>query len=162
MTADSPKSETALGILRVMEQIMAGLPPGAAKLSVERTTSRVIARIEPSNPAAAHITVHVESGVPMIDVTLGQGGFFEVSAEHTRFSDLEEPLDEVRALCLAAINGKYKEKVRLKGDEVVSSHGIVQIGSREEPVHWRQLFTNPLRRSMRRAFSYEPYEDGLD
>jgi hypothetical protein len=144
-------------IVELVEGIVSTLPPGTAVISVERSTTEVAARVEPANPAAAPITVHAEVDVPVIDVVLGKGGFFEVSTNRARYSDLEEPLDEVRALCLAAIRGDYKETVRFKGAEVVSSTAVVLIGSREEPLHWRQLFTNPLKRTRRCKFDYEPY-----
>jgi len=157
LTGESPRADLELQVLDVVERIVASLPPGTADLAVEETGPSMTARIEPSNPGAAEVAVHVESGVPVIDVILGKGGFFEVSTERSRFSDLEEPLDEVRALCLAAVRGNYRETIRLKGDEVVSSRGIVTIGSREEPVRWKQLFTNPFRRSVHRVLRYEPY-----
>jgi hypothetical protein len=140
-----------------MERIMASLLPDSAVMSVEQSSSEVVVRIEPTNSAAAPITVHAEVDVPVIDVVLGKGGFFEVSTTQRRYSDLDEPLDEVRALCLAAVRGDYEETIRLKGSEVVSSRAVVRLGSRDEPIRWRRLFTNPFTRATTARFDYAAY-----
>jgi hypothetical protein len=66
-------------------------------------------------------------------------------------------LDEVRAICLAAIRGDVSETAWFKGSEIVGGAGKVKIGTSEVGDTWRQLFTNPLRRSRKKSFNYEPY-----
>jgi hypothetical protein len=75
--------------------------------------------------------------------------------EGRRYSELGF-LDEVRALCLAAINGRLVETVRFQGAKVVGARAKTTIGSVEVGDSWRKVFTNPFRRSTQETFSYEP------
>lgn len=120
-------------------------------------TAETTAQLTPKRAKGAPVLVHLEEGVPLIDVTLGRGGFFEVPTTRGRYTDLSA-LDEVRALSLAAVRGRYRETVWVKRDEVVRSHGVAQIGSREVPVRWAQLISNPFRRARRLELTYEPYD----
>lgn len=88
---------------------------------------------------------------------MGRGAVYEVPPEGRRYSDLSQ-LDEVRALCLAAIRGEFRETVWFKGEDVVAGRGWATIGSEEVGDLWRQLFTNPLRLRRKRSFAYSPYE----
>ena len=73
------------------------------------------------------------------------GGVFEVPASGRRYSDLDQ-FDEVRALCLAAVDGRYRETVWMIGDEVVRARGVVTIGSAQVPALWAHLRWNLLKR----------------
>jgi hypothetical protein len=88
-------------------------------------------------------------------VSLGRGSVFEVPREGHRYTDLD-CLDEIRALCVAAIRGELRETVVFKGDEVVGADTRLKVGSTEIGDSWRQL-TNPFRRPVKRSFEYEPY-----
>ncbi|MFL5952692.1 MAG: hypothetical protein ACJ76I_01095 [Gaiellaceae bacterium] len=157
-----PASEGLIeDVTTVVEAAVTGLAQDPCTFERSETNSggrrEVIFKLTPSNPRAAQITVHVEDGVGLVDVMLGQGGFFEVRARRgTRFAASD--MDEVRALICAAIRGRYKETIWLKGDEVVQSRASATVGTGTLPLRWKQLFTNPLRRSVRRDIDYEPYE----
>ena len=74
-----------------------------------------------------------------------------------RYSDLDQS-DEVRALCLAAVDGRYRETVWMIGDEVVRARGVVTIGSAQVPALWAHLRWNLLKRPKRHEFDYGRYE----
>lgn len=93
---------------------------------------------------------------PSIFVSLGRGAVFELGPEGRDYSDLMQ-LDELRALCLAAIRGDFRETVWFKGDEVIGGRGWAKVGSEEVGHRWRQVFTNPFRRTRKRLYAYEPY-----
>lgn len=157
-------SERTASPSEVLVQLVAGLAdslaPGVAEFTVKPGPGQreVVASLTPRKASAASVVVHVDDEQPVVDVILGRGGFYEVPPTGRRYSDLGQ-LDEVRALCLAAIRGQYEETVWFCGDDVVRSHGVAVIGSRQAPVHWAQLFFNPFRRMRRRHFEYEPYEN---
>jgi hypothetical protein len=67
-------------------------------------------------------------------------------------------LDELRALCLAAVRGEFRETVWFKGEDVVGGRGWAKVGSREVGHLWRQASTNPLRRTRKQLCGYDPYE----
>jgi hypothetical protein len=92
-----------------------------------------------------------------IYLSLGRGAVYELAPEGQRYTDLAQ-LDEFRAICLAAVRGEFTETVWLKGDEVIGARGRAKIGSGEVGDYWRQVFTNPLRRTRKRDYSYDPYE----
>lgn len=143
----------------VVTAVTRTLPPGVAELTVDRNEERegrrTILVVTPANPSAARIHVEVEEQLDVVAVSLGRGAIFEVPAEGHRYTDLD-CLDEVRALCVAAIRGELRETVLFKGDEVVGADATIKIGSIETGDSWRQ-FTNPLRRPVKRSFDYEPY-----
>jgi hypothetical protein len=135
------------------------LPEGAAEFQVdpnaETTSRRTIFMLNPSNPSAARVHIDVEEHSDVVAVSLGRGAAFEVPREGHRYTDLDF-LDEIRALCVAAIRGEFRETVLYKGDEIVGADARVMIGSTETGDSWRCL-TNPFRRPVKRAFEYEPY-----
>jgi hypothetical protein len=88
-------------------------------------------------------------------VSLGLGAVFEVPRGGHRYTDLNF-LDEIRALCVAAIRGEFRETVLFKGDQVVGADAKIRVGSIETGDSRRRL-TNPLRRPVRRSYGYEPY-----
>jgi hypothetical protein len=144
---------------QVLTSLARSLPAGAAALEVdqaaETTSRRTIFLLIPSNPSAARVHVDVEEHSDVVAVTLGRGAVFEVPREGHRYTDLDF-LDEIRALCVAAISGELRETVLFKGDEVVGADAKVKVGSIETGDSWRKL-TNPLRRPVRRSYEYEPY-----
>lgn len=151
-------------VIGLVEHVVASAGPEHSELIVTDLRpdgTEVLVRVSPKRPSGASILVHVDEHVPVIDVTLGRGGFYEVPLERGRYTDLTA-LDEVRALCLAAVKGRYRETVWLKGDDVIRSSGVAHIGSREAPVRWAQLSTNPFRRAMRLDLAYEPYDPDDD
>jgi hypothetical protein len=141
-------------IVRLLEQ----LPDGAAALSVENDISprgkSLI--LTPSNPSAASIHVDVSDDSDVVTLTIGRGAVFEVPLEGHRYSRLPY-LDEIRAICLAAIHGEIEETVWFKGRDIIGGTGSAKIGSTKVGDSWRKLFTNPLRRATKRSFVYEPY-----
>jgi hypothetical protein len=139
-------------------RIVRSLPEGVATLSVGAgdTARRKDLILIPSNPAAARIHVQVDEDLDVVGLTVGRGAVFEVPLEGHRYTDLPY-LDEIRAICLAAIRGDVEETVWFKGGDVVGGAARARIGSREIGDSWRQLFTNPLRRSTKKSFVYEPY-----
>lgn len=146
-----------------IEEILTGLvrslPDGAAELEIDRTAEttsrRTIFLIRPSKPSAARIHVDVEEHSDIVAITLGRGAVFEVPLEGHRYTDLDF-LDEIRALCVAAIRGDFRETVLFKNDRIVGANARVGVGSVETGDSWRRL-TNPFRRPVRRSYEYEAY-----
>jgi hypothetical protein len=141
-----------------MARLERSLPAGVAELLTEvgRTARSKSLILIPSNAAAARIHVYVEEDSDVVGVTIGHSAVFEVPLEGHRYSDLPY-LDEIRAICLAAIRGDVEETVWFKGGEVIGGTARARIGSREVGDSWRRLFTNPLRHRTKSTFLYEPY-----
>ena len=144
---------------QVLTNLARSLPEGAAEFVIDQTaetpTRRTIFLLIPSKPSAARVHVDVEEHSDVVAVSLGRGAVFEVPREGHRYTDLDF-LDEIRALCVAAVKGKLRETVLFKGDKVVGADAKLRVGTVETGDSWRQL-TNPLRRPVRRAYEYEPY-----
>lgn len=150
-----PELSRAVAVVRGVAET---LPAGCASFAVHGDLEReVIVSLTPVDPQAAGVVVHAEAGLPDVDVLLGRGGVFEVPATGRRYSDLDQ-LDEVRALCLAAVEGRYRETVWMIGDEVVRARGVVTIGSARVPALWAHLRLNLLKRPKRYEFDYGRYE----
>ncbi len=145
-------------VVSVVQDVARTLPDGCASLTLHGDLeNEVIVGLQPRDGGAAPVVVHAEAGLAIIDVGLGLGGFFEVPRAGRRYSDLDQ-LDEVRALLLAAVEGRYRETVWLLDEEAVRSNGVVTIGTTDVPVVWAQFRLNPFRRPVRREFDYAPYE----
>jgi hypothetical protein len=147
-------------LVELLECLANSLPAGVADFTVKLGPSQheVTAALTPQKTTAASVVAHVDDEQPVIDVILGRGGFYEVPPNGRRYSDLAQ-LDEVRALCLAAIRGQYRETVWLRGDNVVRSRGVAEIGSAEAPINWAQVSFSLFRRARCRRFDYDPYDD---
>lgn len=164
MSSAPADDSLASDVCRLLEVLATTVAAGNADVTVETSNAPlrkdIIAYLLPRNPRAARVTVHVEEGVPLVDVMLGRGGMFEVPTSHARYTDLD-PLDEVRALCVAAINGEYRETIWTDRGDVVRSHGTVRVGSAVIPVRWRMLgLRRPFRKLVRADIEYEPYDVG--
>jgi hypothetical protein len=142
-----------------MQRIVEALPAGVARLSIPSSSPTNLTLIlTPTNAAAAPIHVDVDDEAGVVTLTIGHAAVFEVPREGFRYSELEF-LDEIRAICLAAIRGDVTETAVFKGDKVIGGSAKAKIGTVEVGDSWRQVFTNPFRRVRRASFSYQPYYD---
>jgi hypothetical protein len=151
-------ASTAGAVQALIERLLDSLPTGAAELAVEHdegSGARYVT-LTPSNRAAAPIHVDVSNDSDVVTLTIGRGAIFEVPLNGHRYSGLPY-LEEVRAICLAAIRGEVEETVWLKGDSIVGGSARAKIGSTTVGDSWKKLFTNPLRRATKKSFSYRPY-----
>lgn len=155
-----PGSDTMVRVVESeMERLLGALPAGVARLSVLRSSPKSQALVlTPTNDAAAPVHVDVDEESQVVTLTIGHAAVFEVPCGGHRYSDLEF-VDEIRAICLAAVRGEVTETAWFKGDKVVGGSGKAKIGTAEVGDSWRQIFTNPLRRARRASFTYEPYSD---
>jgi hypothetical protein len=148
---------TTKAVEREVARLMDLIPDGVATLSVEGTGSDgEYLILTPSNPRAASIHIDVNDHSDVVTLTIGRGAVFEVPLEGKRYSDLPY-LEEIRAICLAAIRGDITETVWFKGGEVIGGAGKAKIGSSEVGDSWRRLFTNPFRKSTKKKFIYDAY-----
>jgi hypothetical protein len=158
-TSGFSMSELGRSVEEVLTRLVETLPEGVARL--ERVPADGLGPegstfvVTPTRSSAAHIRAHVDE--TDIYLSLGRGAVYELVPEGRRYSDLTQ-LDELRALCLAAVRGEFTETVWLKGDDVVGARGRAKVGSDEVGDLWRQVFTNPLRRTRKRFCTYDPYE----
>lgn len=158
---DAHLHSTGDAVESMMRGLVSSLPDEVAEFSVQSNPSlgrggRMLV-LTPSNPSAARIHVDVSDESSFVSVSLGRGAVFEVPLEGNRYSSLDF-LDEIRALCMAAIRGHLVETVRFKGSEVVGARATAQIGKAEVGDSWRKVFTNPFRRSHTKTFTYPPYD----
>jgi hypothetical protein len=150
--------ELARSVGEALERLVDALPDGTAKLADapaalgERTSSFTVTRTRGS---AARI--HVDVVPPNIYPSLGRGAVYELGPQGRDSTDLTQ-LDELRALCLAAIRGDFTETVWMKGDDAVGGRGRARVGSGEVGHFWRQAFTNPFRRTTKHMYPYDPYD----
>jgi len=153
-----PLKSLASAVEKVIGQIVQSLPAGVATLEVKRDSSGNTAGfvLAPNRPSAARIHIDVDEQARIAFLAIGRGAVYEVPSDGHRYSDLSQ-LDELRALCLAAVRGEFRETVTFKGDEVVGGRGYARVASEEVGDLWRRVFTNPLRFSKKRSFEYEPY-----
>jgi hypothetical protein len=86
--------------------------------------------LTPIQPSAALIHIDVDEDSETIYLSMGRGAVYEVPPEGRGYSDLSQ-LDEVRALCLAAIRSEFRETVWFKGKDVVGGRGWATVGSEE-------------------------------
>lgn len=140
----------------VLNRIVETLPPGTATLTSSESERQTTFTLSPANADAAEIEVIVARDLPAVGITIGRGAVYEVPVEGHRYTDLDFG-EEIRAICLAAVDGGVRETVWYKGSDVVGGRGYAHIGSREVGDHWRKLLSNPLRRAVKVSFSYEPY-----
>jgi hypothetical protein len=152
-------SDLARSVEEILTRLVETLPKNTASLeAIPAETSDngwSTFTVTPTRSSAARIQVAVDA--PDIYLSLGRGAVYELVPEGRRYSDLTQ-LDELRALCLAAVRGEFDETVWLKGDDVVGARGRAKIGSGEVGDLWRQVFTNPLRRTRKRVYAYDPYD----
>jgi hypothetical protein len=152
-------SELARSVEEVLTRLVETLSEGIATLewgpadALGPEWSTVL--VTPPRSSAARIHAHVDE--TDIHLSLGRGAVYELVPDGRRYSDLTQ-LDELRALCLAAVRGEFSETVWLKGDDVVGARGRARIASGEVGDLWRQVFTNPLRRTRKRVYAYDPYD----
>ena len=155
-----PLESLTSSVEKMIRQIAQSLPERVATLEVKRDSSCNAPfgfALTPNRPSAARIYIDVDEQARIAFLAIGRGAVYEVPSDGHRYSDLSQ-LDELRALCLAAVRGEFRETVSFKGDEVVGGRGYAVVGSQEVGDLWRRAFTNPLRLSKKRSFEYEPYD----
>jgi hypothetical protein len=162
MSEWSPKPVESLAdsLEKLIGQIAQSLPANVATLDVKDDTAvsesgSVV--LSPKRPSAARIHIDVDEEARIVFLSLGLGAVYEVTSGGHCYSDLSQ-LDEVRALCLAAVRGEFRETVWFKGDKVVAARGYARVGSAEVGDLWRRVFTNPLRSRRKCLYEYEPYD----
>ncbi len=157
MMTNAPR-DTAIDEL---EHLCKELADTRADLSLVRdrhkTGSDLLAIFTPHNPKAARIEVRLalDSGV---DLLLGEGTPFEVpfsGGYHTRNSWL----DEVRAFCIAVMNGDFQEKLTIvRGKLRGSDHQLLLPDGKKIVEHWRGTgIIAPWANKEVRLVQYEPY-----
>jgi hypothetical protein len=144
----------------VVDELVASLPDRTVEVEEGAQRSylgELALTLRPSNERAAPITVHVRDGVPVVDLVLGEGGFFEIRTDQG--DEPREIRQRILRLAAAAIEGNYSETVWKKRGDVVRSHGTAIVGGNPVRVSWRQLFSSPLQRARRTDLDYAPYTE---
>lgn len=144
-------------VSRLLQKLVGGLPQGTAVTTSRTFVETTEIEIRPANPHAARILAIIPKDEQR-DLTLlvGEGTFFEVPPEGGRYTRYPL-LDEIKTICEAVIARGCQEKVRLKeGDGVVWGKGTVDLPP-PVTVRWRQILSNPLRRTKTEQHQYEPY-----
>ena len=135
-----PLESLASSVEKMIRQIAQPLPEGVATLEVKRGSScnpPVGFALTPNRPSAARIHIDVDEQARIAFLAIGRGAVYEIPSDGRRYSDLSQ-LDELRALCLAAVRGEFRETVSLKGHEVVgvdvSSVKVEIINNGQSPI----------------------------
>jgi hypothetical protein len=157
----SDSSELVTLAREIIDDLVRALPDQSFRIEEsypERVaTDELAMTLRPANEQAASITIHVMEGVPVVDLVLGEGGFYEVRMDQG--IEQREVKQRILRLAAAAIEGNYSETLWKKGDDVVRSRGTAIVGGNPVAVSWRQLFTNPFQRTRRSDRHYAPYTD---
>lgn len=139
----------------VFEDLLRTLPEGCASVRAEEGEGATTVLLQPSNPDAAPIAAIVPGGGGGVTLVIGRGSFFEIPREGRRYTHL--PLiEEVRAICTAAVRQGLEETVEFRGPELLKGTGTIRLA---EPVtvRWRRAFFNPFRARTRERVKYQPY-----
>lgn len=172
-------NETAMeslreGFLQLFRKLAADFGSGRASIAEETFSTSDEIELCPLNPRAARILVivpkdeapaltHVTGkrsifGIPRGTVTLviGKGTIFEIPKEGGRYTEHHSVIEEAEAICRAVLAGRFEERVKIKGDDVVFSRGTVDL---PPPVtaRWGRIFRNPFRRASVCDLHYEAY-----
>jgi len=160
--------------LQLFRKLADDFVSGRASVGEVTFADRDHVELRPSNPRAAPILVIVPKDeapvvtlvtrkrsifkIPRDGVTLviGKGTIFEIPKEGGRYTEHHSVVEEAGAICRAVLTGRFEERVKIKGDDVVSSKGTVDL---PPPVtaRWGQLFYNPFRRTSVHHLHYEAY-----
>lgn len=150
-----PKVEKA-DYRTLFEDLSRTLPSGCASLvcGEEPTTGELIMQLIPASGKAARIEARVEMAVG-VTLSFGEGAVFEVPLKGMRYTNLP-CLEEVRALCLAVIAGRFEEVVYTAKSEVLGAKAKILL---EKPVveSWRALRFYPFRKTEKKYLTYAPY-----
>jgi hypothetical protein len=137
----------------VIEEMVSELPSGTANLVVKNIgNDEVLITVEPANPEAAKISVHLDRA-SLIDFHFGEfGGTWELPDEGiSKQKSKESLLQGVKQFTQAVIQGKCEERIGL-----ISTSGILWID--EQPHHVTNFLDfHPLRFWSKRRRHYQPY-----
>lgn len=162
------------GFLQLFRRLAGDFVPGRASIAEKTFGTSDEIELCPSNPRAARILVIVPKDqapvvtlatgrrsifeIPRGGVTLviGKGTIFEIPEGGGRYTEHHSVIEEAEAICRAVLAGRFEERVKTIGENVVFSRGTVDL---PPPVtaRWRQLFYNPFRRTSVSHLHYEAY-----
>ena len=141
----------------MFEHLAEELGSGRASVQARSLGDQDWVELNPSNPSAARIRAILpkrrEAGVTVV---VGVGTIFEIPDEGGRYTERRSVVEEAEAICRAVLAGRFKERVRLRGDRVTSSKGTLDLPP-PITVKWGRMFCNPLQRVSVRDLSYEAY-----
>ena len=143
-----------------LEALFRELADARAELTLQRGTGvaadDLTARVRPNNPNAAEIEARLERdfGVYLL---LGRASPFEVPFPIGYYT--EQPwLDEVRAFCLAVVQGNFQEKlIIVRGEVKGSTYRLRLPDGREIAERWRRGLVAPWTRREVKIVRYQAY-----
>jgi hypothetical protein len=133
-------------IARLMRELLDGLPEGTATLGVRHDRSGTVFYVRPSNKKSAEFGIHYDG---CVDFFFGRSTTFELPYESglPRDADFEATLSWARAMGLAVIAGRCKERAGFLG-----VRGTVEVeGKPYGVINFFHLRLFP------RTFRYAPY-----
>jgi hypothetical protein len=134
-------------LTQLIQNLLAGLPSGSATVEVKRNRSGLILILRPSNQGSAEFGVHYDG---CVDVFFGKfGTTFELPYESglPKHSEFEATLSWAKAMGLAVIAGRCKERAGFFG-----VRGTVEVEGK--PYRVTSFFHLRL---FPRTFRYAPY-----
>lgn len=134
------------------------LASGKAVLREESFVDRELIDLCPSNPRAARIRVILPKNraVGVITLVVGKGTIFEIPEGGGQYTEHYSAIEETEAICRAVLAGRFRERVKMKGSEVVSSRGTVDLPP-AVTVRGCKTFHNPFRPATVIDRHYEAY-----
>lgn len=141
---------------RLFQDLVSSLPPHCASLKIvdDSSTGYLTVVVTPSSDKAARIHAEVDDRVG-VTLSFGKGAVFEVPVKGMRYTNLP-CLEEVRALCMAVMAGRFEEEVLLVGTDVLGARAKIYL---DKPVNerWRELKFYPFRRIVKENLKYSAY-----
>ncbi len=146
------------GLKRLFEQLSRGPASGRASVTTSSFADHDQLDLNPSNPRAARIRAIVPKNASRgLTLTIGKGTIFEIPEDGGRYTEHRSAFDEAATISKAVVAGRFRERVRINGENrVVSSKGTVDVPP-AVTARWRRLFVNPFGRTAVEHVQYEPY-----
>jgi hypothetical protein len=125
--------------LKLLQQLVVGLPPSAVRLAVEHEKDAVDAVVTPTEPEAAEIRVRAEA-TGWTYLGLGRGTPLEFHPNGGSYLDAAAA-DEIRVICEAVVNGRFEELLWIRGDEVVKARSRIKLDQKVVRVSYGLLWS---------------------
>ncbi len=138
-----------------MDELSKLVPIGLATIQTEIDPAQesIVVKIIPTLSKSAPILIHFDTEPSIIDLTIGESTRFEIFKDKAGCPGLEY----LKSICIAVVEGNFRETVWYKSDDIVKAEGELVINNKVVKSSYKKLLSNPLAKTIKKHYDYNPY-----
>jgi len=130
---DSTKSLSPEGVERVIRDVVGTLVPNTVAIDVDRFSRSDMTSfwLKPVRRTAATLTLAVDDSGDRVYMILGRTTYLEIDFRGGTLTKAEA-IEEIRLVCQAIVDGRFRERVWTRNGEIVRALGILNLEGQAE------------------------------